>query len=241
MLRVFHAGPWPAVGGEVTLDSSESSHLIRVRRARLGEAVELLDGQGRIASAVVAVVDAVAAVLKIVKSEQKPARPHLMLAVGIPKSELLRDIVAQAAELGASEVQPLFTARTEVRYEGIKLRNKMTRLRATAIESCKQSGNPWATIVSEPIELAKWLDALKHQTQYTRYVAALTPNAVPLSSARATAANLPALIAIGPEGDFTPEEYTRFRSAGFTAVSLPGYVLRVETACTVALAILQSH
>jgi 16S rRNA (uracil1498-N3)-methyltransferase len=44
---------------------------------------------------------------------------------------------------------------------------------------------------------------------------------------------------IGPEGDFTPEEYAQLRDAGLCPVSLGPLTLRVETAAFVCLSVLR--
>jgi 16S rRNA (uracil1498-N3)-methyltransferase len=44
---------------------------------------------------------------------------------------------------------------------------------------------------------------------------------------------------IGPEGDFTPDEYAQLRDAGLWPVSLGPLTLRVETAAFVCLSVLQ--
>ena len=47
------------------------------------------------------------------------------------------------------------------------------------------------------------------------------------------------LLAVGPEGGFTPAERAETAAAGFTSVALGRLVLRTETAGLAALAIVQ--
>jgi 16S rRNA (uracil1498-N3)-methyltransferase len=47
----------------------------------------------------------------------------------------------------------------------------------------------------------------------------------------------PVLLAIGPEGGFSPRESAAFRDAGATAVKVAPHVLRVETAAEAAVAV----
>jgi 16S rRNA (uracil1498-N3)-methyltransferase len=242
MLRVFHSGPWPAPGREIILAAAESSHLVRVRRARAGEAVEVLDGCGGVAAATLLAEDARAARLRVEKVTRHPAPAPCVLAVGLPKGDGLIEIIRQAAELGATAVQPLLTTRTEVRLaDAARAARKLDRWRAAALEACKQSGNPWLPTIHPPVELAKWLTTLaavgpSGATKERRLVAALTPDAVPISQCLGASVPQSLLICVGPEGDFSPEEYAAFQTAGFQFVRLPGHVLRVETACAAALA-----
>jgi len=236
MLRVFHAGLWPAVGGEIVLAAAESAHLVRVRRARVGEAVAVLDGRGGVAEGVVALADSQAARVQIEKITRHPAPAPRVLAVGLPKGDVLVEIIRQATELGATGVQPLLTARAEVRLAADRAERKLERWRAAALEACKQSGNPWLPEIHAPVELTAWVKKIPKTSDEFRLVAALTSDAKPVSQCLSASAPQPLLIAVGPEGDFTSDEYALFRKSGFIAVRLPGHVLRVETACAVALA-----
>jgi 16S rRNA (uracil1498-N3)-methyltransferase len=237
MLRVFQPGPWPAAGGEIILDAAESSHLVRVRRARVGEAVEVLDGRGGVATGALSGDDAKAARVTVGKITRHPAPATRVLAVGLPKGDIFTEIIRQATELGATAVQPLLTARTEVRLDDDRAARKLERWRAAALEACKQSGNPWLPEIHPPLALAKWLKTpLAENKNAQRLVGALTPNAAPMAQCLSASVPQPLVIAIGPEGDFSPEEYAAFKTAGFHFVRLPGNTLRVETACAVALA-----
>ncbi len=239
MLRVFHAGPWPEIGGEITLGGEESSHLVRVRRARVGESIALLDGRGGVAECSIADAEARAARLRIENVMRQPKPAARVLAVGLPKGDTFVEIIRQATELGATEIQPLLTARGEVRLDQERAERKLDRWRATALEACKQSGNPWQPEIHAAVELGAWLKTLSGKNEKgLRLVAALTPDAVSLAELPAPRSLLSALICVGPEGDFSTEEYAAFKAAGFQFVRLPGLVLRVETACVVALACL---
>lgn len=242
MLRVFHAGPWPAVGREISLDGAESSHLVRVRRARVNEPVEVMDGRGKVARGEVAQNDnprsATIRVVQVTKHEPPAAK---VLVVGLPKGDGLMEIVRQATELGATAVQPLLTQRTEVNWDADRAEHKLERWRAAALEACKQCGNPWLPEIHAPVELGKWLKNLPAMEKgKLRLVAALTPEAVPMAQLKTQNPKPDTMICIGPEGDFSPEEYAVFKAAGFQLVRLPGNILRVETACVVALASLSA-
>jgi 16S rRNA (uracil1498-N3)-methyltransferase len=198
--------------------------------------MEVLDGCGGIAAGVLALADPQSARVNIGKVTRHPTPPPRVLAVGLPKGDVFAEIIRQATELGATEIWPLVTERTEVHLDESRAEKKRDRWRAVALESCKQSGNPWLPAIHAPRELKAWLKEPAAQTQASRrFVAALTPDAVAPSSFPAP---LPALIGVGPEGDFTAAEYDAFRQAGFAPVRLPGHVLRVETACVAALTLL---
>jgi 16S rRNA (uracil1498-N3)-methyltransferase len=71
----------------------------------------------------------------------------------------------------------------------------------------------------------------------TRIIASLEAGAAPLREVLAKAGGAGKLvILIGPEGDFSPEEYAESLVAGCSPVSLGSAVLRSETAAIYCLA-----
>jgi len=235
MLRVFHPGLGLKVGDEIVLAAAESTHLVRVRRARVGEKIEMLDGSGGSAEGVLMLANPKVARVKTEKVMRHPAPWPRVLAVGLPKGDGFTDIIRQATELGVTELQPLITTRTEIHLEGTRAERKLERWRAAALEACKQSGNPWLPQIHAPVALPQWMKSLPQKSGERRLVAALTSDAVPLSQLETREAKLKTVLAVGPEGDFSPEEYETLRKSGFIPIRLPGFVLRVETACVAGL------
>ena len=71
-----------------------------------------------------------------------------------------------------------------------------------------------------------------------RLVCAILPESRPMREvleAARTAGQDDAVLLIGPEGDFSPAEYTAAVEAGFAPISLGPIILRVETAVFMAL------
>ncbi len=244
-VRAFHEGLLPPVDSEIILYPEESRHLVRVRRVRVGESVEVLDGKGGVAIGVLMNDEAPARIRvdKILR-HPAPAPAPLVLAVGLPKGGLLEEIIRQATELGATALQPLLTERAETRHaDPDRLAHKQSRWHSAAVEACKQSGNPWRPEILAPVNLQDWLSSLKAKTfastssKAVRLVASLEVGAK-LLSLSSFVPQSPVLIAIGPEGDFTPAEYAELAAADFASVRLPGHILRVETACAAALSLL---
>jgi 16S rRNA (uracil1498-N3)-methyltransferase len=242
LLRAFYAGALPELGGVAILDPAESRHLTRVRRARLGDRIQLLDGCGGIASGPLIDDNPDGARVPCETVARHPFPIPRLLAVGLPRGGVFEDIIRQAAELGATGIQPILAARAETRLDDPdRLAHKQTRWHAAALEACKQSGNPWLPEVHPPLTLDAWLTGPRRPVaDWQKFVAALTPDARPLAQLDTFNPKLGSLMAVGPEGDFTPEEYARLAGAGFKPIRLPGYILRVETACATALALLGS-
>ncbi|WP_269539467.1 16S rRNA (uracil(1498)-N(3))-methyltransferase [Cerasicoccus fimbriatus] len=227
-----------SAGQTAKLDVAESRHLTKALRARPGDAVTLFDGRGTAWDCVLTETGRDAVVR--VETELAPAKPaaQLTLAVGLLKGKALDAVIKCAVELGAAGIVPLFTRHSEVRLDADRAESKAAHWRTTAIEAAKQSGNLAAFSVATPVTLEDWLKG--DLSNATKLVASLEPGAVPILAA-VREPSRPILVLIGPEGDFSAEEYARIRATGFTPVDLGPHVLRAETACTYVASALQAH
>ena len=73
-------------------------------------------------------------------------------------------------------------------------------------------------------------------TEGTRLL--LDPEGEPIAG---VALNGSAVIAVGPEGGFEPDESDRLVDAGFCRVAIAGGILRMETAAIVALGVVRTR
>jgi 16S rRNA (uracil1498-N3)-methyltransferase len=235
MLRVLHP-VIPREGG-IILSEEESHHLVRVRRAGVGERVEVLDGNGMRALAIVREARPKAARLVLEGCEELPAPPvRLSLLCAIPKGKTMEGIVQKATELGVGEIRPLLTDHGEVQLDRRRADHKVTKWEAIADEALKQCGNPWRPSIAPPSPLGAALASLAAGT--VGLVASLQPPVVPIEAAFAGRPPPPRVaLAVGPEGDFSAREYEAFAAAGWHGVTLGPLVLRSETACCALLAV----
>ena len=153
-------------------------------------------------------------------------------------------LLHRAVELGCARVIPLL-AEHSVSRPGRHGRQAGQVAGQSPIEAAKQSGNPWLMQVDAPVTPAVWL--ARHEKFDLLLVASLAdaPQHPRECIARFHLAHgyPPSAVAviIGPEGDFSPAEYAAFRAAGAQPITLGPFVLRVETAATYALAVLNSE
>lgn len=245
MLRAWLDRPLRPGATAVTLGAEESGHLVRSLRARRGDTVVLLDGEGLIVEGRLALADGDAAQVEFLKVSRAPApTPRIALAQAMPKGGTMDDLVRSVAEAGAAEIAPLMTARCEVRLDPERAAAKAERWRNQAIEACKQCGNPWLARIAAPTGFRAWLDALPPPAaDELRLTASLEIDADPL--ARVPLAGVARVTwLVGPEGDLTPTELAAARHAGFLPVSLGPLTLRAETAalaCVVATQVLAAR
>lgn len=240
-LRSFHV-PLSPESSRIVLSETESHHLVRVRRAREGDPVEVIDNAGHRAAACLLQANGKAAELRIdhVVTESPPAW-HLTLAQALPKGKTMDSVVQRATELGVDRIVPLFTRHSDVDLDARRAEQKTLKWQQTALESAKQCGNPWLPVIETPRSLEHFLAERPSWDQ--ALVAALTENPASIREFFNDQVKGPfpeesrLVVFVGPEGDFSGDEYERLFSLGVRAVSLGPRVLRVETAACALLAI----
>ena len=238
MLRAWLEQPLRPGATSATLSAEESGHLVRSLRARRGDTVVLLDGTGLVAEGRLASADGDAAVVELLKVARaaEPA-PRITLAQAMPKGGTMDDLVRSVAEAGATAIQPLMTARCEVRLDAERAAAKAARWRDQCVEACKQCGNPWLARVATPSAFRSWIDALPPAAPgELRLTASLEIDAEPVARTRLAGVSHVTWL-VGPEGDLTPDELAAARHAGFLPVSLGPTVLRAENAALACIII----
>lgn len=223
----------------LTLDARESHHLVRVFRAKVGETVEVLDGQGARYLGRIAEANGKAVRVEVDSVERAPLQaPRVTLLQSMPKGKTMDLILRMATEIGAARVQPVFTAQGDVQMKGERMLSKVDKWRLTMIESCKQCGLSYLPELDTPLALSTWLENHPSSEGTLRIVASLEAGSRPLREVLDTAGNLDeVVVAVGPEGDFTAQEYAALGDAGFLPVRLGANVLRAETAAAYILSV----
>lgn len=230
-------------GGQIELSEDEARHAAQVLRLAVGSPITALDGTGRVYSGVFTSISKRGATARI-DSVQTKARPpwQVHLAQAALKSKALDQVLAKAVELDAASLTLLDAAHAVSKFDAAEITRKRPGWHNTLIEAAKQSGSAWLPVLSGPLPMEAWLKSLPEAD--LRLTAALTPDAAHIrgvfdhfESEKGREASS-ALIAIGPEGDFSRGELEALRIAGFLPVTLGRSVLRAETAATAALAVL---
>jgi 16S rRNA (uracil1498-N3)-methyltransferase len=154
--------------------------------------------------------------------------PGIILFQAIARNAKMDIIVRQAAEGALCEVVPFFSAFSLLR-DGA---NKTGRWRRIVREARQQSGSPVATGVREPCSLdgaLSYWETLKQSGALGLFFHHIPLAQETLHSYLSIYPGI-VVIAIGPEGGFSPDEAERFINAGFRPITLGNTVFRVETA-----------
>jgi 16S rRNA (uracil1498-N3)-methyltransferase len=226
MDRFFY--PTLSDGMTVRLLDEEFHHLVHVLRGKVGQHVELFDGQGASAEAVVEQLSKREAQLALVGEMQRDPPPGVSLVLGVacPKGDRLKWLVEKATELGVTELIPLLCERSVVEPRETKL----AKLEQTVLAACKQSRRNTLMRISEPKPLAEFV------AQAPDPVWIAHPGGEPLMTLLGERSQqpldppAPIWAGVGPEGGFSDTEIEQAVAAGARLVSLGRHVLRVETA-----------
>lgn len=216
--------------GFAYLDEEESRHLLNVLRRQVGDRLQLTDGRGFFYEAELAESGKRHALASILSQStappERPAALHLAIA---PTKQIERFewFLEKSVEIGIDEITPLLCQRSE------RDTIRTDRLEKILVSAMKQS-------------LRARLPKLNTLTRFRQFASSATETQKCLAWCadeplpHLKTAILPGrdtVIAIGPEGDFSPEEVALALQNGFVAASLGDARLRTETAGVLAVSV----
>ncbi len=209
----------------IELSGEEARHLAQVLRATPGTSVQVFDGKGHEASAVVIECGRRTAVLEVgaVESISRESPIGLTVASAIPRSGRERFLVEKLVELGAARLWVYASRRSVVRPSS----GFLTKAQRIVVEASKQCGRN----ILMPVEAKSFEEIVAGPPPHgKRYVA--HPGG---ESASAMVASAEIAVLIGPEGGFVDSELREAEAHGWQRISLGSRILRIETAA-IALA-----
>ncbi|CEJ46421.1 Ribosomal RNA small subunit methyltransferase E (fragment) [Xanthomonas citri pv. bilvae] len=168
-------------------------------------------------------------------SNESPLRITLMQ--GIARGEKMDLILQKATELGVAAIMPVIAERTEVKLDAARTEKRVAHWRSVVVSACEQSGRARLPSVVAPQglqEAAQASDA--HALRLT-----LDPQGEHRLGTLASSIQQHIVVAIGPEGGWSPRDRALLAEAGFSGLQLGPRILRTETAGLAAIAALQSR
>jgi 16S rRNA (uracil1498-N3)-methyltransferase len=222
-------------GTRVRLQGSAASHVTRVLRLRLGEALTLFNGAGGEYAARIDQAHGGEVTLAVGEQQmiERESPLPLTLVQGISRGERMDLVVQKATELGVGRIVPVLTERSVVRLDAHQADRKLIHWRAIVVSACEQSGRNRLPEVLPPAGLREFLRS-GAATGTRLLLSPLAPRR--LAEVKPDGG---ATVLIGPEGGLSEEEQQAAVQAGFEAVRMGPRVLRTETAALAALALLQ--
>jgi 16S rRNA (uracil1498-N3)-methyltransferase len=232
-----------AAGTRVQLDRDATHHLERVLRVRPGAAIEVTDGCGAVAPAVVR-ADGVVELTAGASVEPAP-RPRIEVFQALPRGRKLDEVLRTCTELGADRLAPVTAARSVVEL-GEREAKRLARWRAVVASAVGQSRRPWAPDVDAPVPATEAFAAagadapdvvavLAHVDAPTSLRDVLEPREG--EGGRVGPPPARVLVAVGPESGWDDAEVDAARAAGWQPARLSAPVLRTEHAAPALVAV----
>ncbi|MCK9219376.1 MAG: 16S rRNA (uracil(1498)-N(3))-methyltransferase [Bacteroidales bacterium] len=209
------------------LSEEESWHCIKVLRSKVGDTIHLTDGKGSLYEGRLVNIQSKGCIIEIFNTTHpnciKSWKIHIAMAP--PKNaDRFEWFLEKATEIGIDEITPIKCDHSE--RESVNMR----RLEKVLITAMKQSLRTVLPTLNEP---EKFRTFISHSFEGQKFIGYCnTENDIELHEVYQP--GRPALIMIGPEGDFSPDEIALAKENGYTAVHLGKSRLRTETAGIVA-------
>lgn len=227
-----------SVGTSLALPETAANHLARVLRLREGDGCVLFNGDGHDYDARLTAISKRGVLADIVGARivDNESPLHVTLLQGIARGEKMDLILQKATELGVAALVPVTAERTEVKLDAERTEKRVAHWRSVIASACEQSGRARLPALAPPAALA---DAARSiDAGATRLT--LDPTGS-VSLATVDVATRRVVVAIGPEGGWSPRDRDVLTAAGFTGLRLGPRILRTETAGLAAIAALQSR
>jgi len=214
-------------GSEIILSEEESKHCIRVLRLKKNETMYLVDGKGTLCHVVLQDPDIKKTRVKIVETipGYRKRIHYLHIAIAPTKNtERFEWFLEKVTEIGIEEITPLICTRSERKVINVKRAGRIL------ISAMKQSQRAYLPRLN-PVKTYE--DIFNEKNAKSKIITHCN-----LKNLRLLRDGLlnesPALILIGPEGDFTTQEVEMAVRNGFIEASLGPFIYRSETAGVMA-------
>lgn len=217
--------------GQTRALGAEASRHVDVLRLKAGEPVVLFDGKGREAVGSLVPCDGEWSVRV---EEVRPVgmeTASIVLLLGVPKSPKLEQLVRMTSEVGVAAIHLMMTERSVIRPRGDRVPRQLERLGKIASEAARQSERSTVPRIYPPAPMSEVLE--RAPAESLRLVC--VPGAPPLGHVQS---GRPVWVVVGPEGGLSNQELRTMSAMEYHPVGLVGHVLRVETAATVAVALI---
>ncbi len=230
--------------GQILLTQEQQHYLGRVLRLGAGDRFIAMDGLGKWWLAQLEGDQAQILEALVVQTELSAS---ITLMVALPKGNGFDEVVRCCTELGVSVIAPVVSDRTLLNPSP----QKLERWRRIAQEAAEQSERAFVPEILEPVAFGTSLSSVVHYSSSVnnqQYICVARGNSPHLRNClhnKGYSTNdqgkRTIIIAIGPEGGWTPKEVECAVEAGFQPVSLGRRILRAVTAPIVALSIVAAE
>lgn len=226
-MQLFYNPSLTSNSTEIKFDKTESKHIIRVLRKKVGDILHVTNGQGLLFIASISLANDSNCIAKVdeIQHKLKPWNYSLHIAIAPTKNiDRFEWFLEKATEIGIDEITPILCNRSERKV----LKND--RLEKILESAMKQSLKYQLPKLNELQPLKSFLKS----TQKGQLFIAHCDETHRKSLKNELKKNEQITLLIGPEGDFSPEEINLALTNNYIPVTLGESRLRTETAALVA-------
>ena len=227
-MQLFYAADFTAP--EYMLSEEESRHAVKVLRLVEGDTLHITDGRGNLYRCEVASAHQKHCLVRVVEHfEEFEKMPYNLTMAVAPTKNIDRYewFLEKATEIGVTEFVPLVSDHSERKV--IKQEREEKVITAAVKQSLKAYHplladiTPFAKLVRREFAGRKFIAHCGDAVKEKKYLASTLQKGED------------ALVLIGPEGDFSPEEVALAVENGFEEITLGTQRFRTETAAVVAV------
>lgn len=217
------------------LDGSEGRHAATVRRIRVGEEIDLADGEGGVAAAQVTAVGRGNLELMVgaVRTAARPD-PRIVVVQALLKGDRAELAVELATEAGVDVIVPWAAQRCVAQWSADRAPRHLERWRAAAVAAAKQSRRDWWPNV-EPLA---GTDDVVRRLEAAGAPLVLHESGTGSLSEFVAPASGDVVLVVGPEGGIADDELARLLAAPARSYRLAPHVFRGSSAGAFASAAL---
>lgn len=216
--------------GAFSFNEEESKHCIKVLRHKAGDTLQLIDGKGSLAQAIITKDHPKKCEGEITQVTLFEPNRNYQLAISIAPTkqhERIDWLVEKACEIGVDEINFITCHNSE------RERVNLERLQKICISAIKQSKQYYLPALGELKPLKEYL---KTEPDWQKYIAWCETNDTDNLAIKLTQSPKKIHLLIGPEGDFSAQEISYVKEVGYQPISLGPNILRTETAAIAAVA-----
>ena len=235
MNRILFERDEVGLDGRVDLSDARAEHIRTVLHGAPGQMLKVGVVEGLLGTATVTAVTPQCVTLAC-RFDEAPRAPWCDLILAPPRPRVLKRLLPQLATLGVRRLVLVGAEKVEKAFWGAQLL-KTEIYRPLFLEGLMQGAV--ATAVPEVVQVrafARWLTHGGFEGLFGAQPRRILAH--PYGAAGAVhpaASGAPPVLAIGPEGGWTPDEVARFEAHGFVRQGLGARILKTETAAIALL------
>ncbi len=222
----------------VFLTDQRAQHIRKVLKPEIGKSLRIGILDGPLGEGVVESIDKSGVRLRCIFSENAPMRPNIDILMAMPRPKVLKRLWAQISAMGVDRIILTNAEKVERCYFDTHVLDPdfYTPLLVEGLQQAKDTRLPRVEIHRQLKPFIE--DELQKISSNSTKIIADPSGEKRVSKIISQKTDQRVLLAIGPEGGWTPYEIDLLKTHGFIAAQIGSRILRTDTACIALLGII---